>query len=426
MRGGRGGWGSISERGTCRTESVRRPAASGDTGNRRSDRMREMPGEYHGREQTWLKHRVLEEYLVAWSHKLGSRPDAHLWYVDAFAGPWASQEDDRRDTSVAIGLKALNDAAKTWAGKGRTVTLHAAFIEREPRSFQALRSFVSEVQGAVEVHTYEGAFADHAATVGNLIGSHPAFVFVDPKGWDGVGLRHVAKLGGRPRRDLLVNVMYDHLNRFKDDERAFLRRQMGEFFGLDEGDLPPGLSEEELMALYRKRLRESGGMSWVADLAVPLPTRERTYFRLVVAGHHPRVIELFRDVEAKVIGAEAAQVRSDAKSRAEAARTAQLALLRLAPPAQDHRYLAQNAAAEAAVRTHLPRRLLRDGPMPFEGLWPRILCTFHLTLADLRRVVVEMERERVIEVRGRRPGERTVKEGHVIALPSGSQSASRG
>jgi hypothetical protein len=33
----------------------------------------QVPAEYQGREQSYLKHRVLEKYLLAWGHKLGSR-----------------------------------------------------------------------------------------------------------------------------------------------------------------------------------------------------------------------------------------------------------------------------------------------------------------------------------------------------------------
>ena len=61
---------------------------------------------YEGREQSYLKHRVLEEYLISWAFKLGSKA-TRLWYIDSFAGPWGSGDEDLADTSVAIGTKAL-------------------------------------------------------------------------------------------------------------------------------------------------------------------------------------------------------------------------------------------------------------------------------------------------------------------------------
>lgn len=102
--------------------------------------MPELPADYHGREQTWLKHRVLTEYLTAWAHKLGSVAghEVHLWYVDVFAGPWESQAADLADTSIAIGLRALNVAASTWVKAGRLIHLHAVFVGKS-RPFERHR-----------------------------------------------------------------------------------------------------------------------------------------------------------------------------------------------------------------------------------------------------------------------------------------------
>lgn len=387
--------------------------------------MREMGEEYHGREQTWLKHRVLEEYLAAWSHKLGSiRGRAvHLWYVDVFAGPWESQSEARADTSIAIGLRALNEAAQTWAEKGHTIQLHAAFVEKNPRSFQALDNFARAAAGAVRVHTFEGAFGDHVDAIDRLVGRNPAFVFVDPTGWDGAALRYIAKLGRRDRRDVLINVMYDHINRFKDDERDFLRRQMRDFFGLADADLPAGLSEDELMAFYRQRLREQSGVPWVADLAVPVPTKERTKFRLVVAGRHPKVVELFRTVEAKVIGKEAAQVRVDARARADESKSGQMTLLRPPAPPEDTRYADRRQADLDLVRERTLAAIAGGRQPRFEDLWPHLLCEAHLTLGDLKTALLALERDRLLRVIGRGPRERTIKDGHRLASPTADPPA---
>jgi three-Cys-motif partner protein len=381
--------------------------------------MHKMGEEYHGREQTWLKHRVLEEYLEVWSHTLGSIENhpVHLWYVDVFAGPWESQSEARADTSIAIGLRALSAAQATWKAKGRDITVHAVFVEKDSRSFKALQTFLESAAGGVDARALHGAFADHVSTIDEMVGRNPAFIFVDPKGWDGVGLRHIAHLLRRQLRDVLINVMYDHLNRFKDDKRDFLRDQMRAFFGLTDADLPPGLNERELMALYRKRLRAAADVPWVADLAVPVPTKERTKFRLVVAGSHPKVVSLFRDVEAKVIGREAAQVRADARARSQEASTSQMALLRPSAPPADSRYAEQHDDDAKAARIRIRERVSSGFDVKFGDLWPPLLCEFHLTLAELRRLVLTMEKEGVLRVLGRKPNQRTVNDDHRIAAP---------
>lgn len=115
--------------------------------------------------------------------------------------------------------------------------------------------------------------------------------------------------------------------------------------------------------------------------------------------------------------AEVASVRRDAKERGHEERTGQLALLRAATPLHDRLYAEQRIAAEATVRKELPRLLARDGELRFAEIWPRILCVCHLTLADLRRLVLAMEREGTLEVHGRRARERTVKDHHSVGLP---------
>src|SRR5262245_54316673 len=120
--------------------------------------MADLPAEYRGREQTWLKHEVLKGYLQAWAQKLGSIPSrpVHLWYVDCFSGPWESANSERADTSVAIGLRALNQAAQTWAASKRVIMLHAVFVEKDPAAFAELQSFAAHAAGAVDVHCLPG------------------------------------------------------------------------------------------------------------------------------------------------------------------------------------------------------------------------------------------------------------------------------
>lgn len=389
--------------------------------------MREMGEEYRGREQTWLKHRVLEKYLAAWSHKLGSNRGRtnHLWYVDGFAGPWQSQHEAHGDTSIAIGLRALNDAARTWARAGHQIALHAVFVEKDRRAFQTLRDFAGSNAGSVDVHTFEGPLGDHVDTIDRLVGSAPAFVFVDPTGWDGAALRFITTLGRGRLRDVMVNFMYNHINRFKDDERAFLRSQMREFFGLNEADLPPGLREDELMAFYRQRLREGllrgeADRCWVADLAVSAPTKERTQFRLVVAGHHPMVIQLFRDVEASVIGKDAAQIRVDASTRDAEARSGQLTLLPPPAPPTDSRYASRRLSDLALARQRVLDALNGGSAHRFGDLWPDLLCEAHITLSDLKDEILKMEREGLLNVRGRGSRQRSLHDDHLLtAHPAG-------
>ena len=247
----------------------------------------QVPEQYQGREQSYLKHRVLKEYLLAWGHKLGSaaqkRGRVRLCYVDGFAGPWQAKDADLADTSIAIGLEALETAAATWRDHGYPIDVDAYFVEKDPRAFASLDCFLKKrPEGLVRAQAYDGEFGTRVDSIRQLLGKDAGFIFVDPTGWKGAAMHFIAPLlADSPQRDALVNVMFDHINRFKDDPRQFLREQMREFFGLGDGEMPPALSEEELFALYRRQLKMQCGVKYAADLAIPHPTVERTKFRLV-------------------------------------------------------------------------------------------------------------------------------------------------
>jgi three-Cys-motif partner protein len=377
----------------------------------------DVPEEYKGREQSLLKHRVLHEYLLGWGHKLGSVAQGRrvrLCYVDGFAGPWKSKSASLDDTSIAIGLRALEAAAKTWRDRGAQIDVDAAFVENDPSAFAELDRFLKGRNGTVRTVAHQGEFGTFVPELQNWLGDDAALIFVDPTGWKGAAMRFIAPLvAGQPPRDVLVNVMFDHINRFKDDPRAFLRAQMREFFGLGDGDLPDALAEEGLFALYRAKLKELCGVRYAADLAIPHPTDDRTKFRLVVGGKNPAVLELFRDIEKTVIGKEAAVVREKASTRKHTDRTGQLALLD-APAATDARYDSLHDEGLRDAPKALVARIAAAGPTRFATLWPEILEANHITKAELARIAWELTRQGELEVTNAGARERTMKDDHVL------------
>ena len=382
----------------------------------------DVPAEYQdGREQTFFKHAVLRNYLRSWSQKLGSISQTgrrvRLWYVDCFAGPWQSKTEDRADTSVAIGMNALEEALATWADAPAKVEAGAIFVEAKPKSAAKLKEFLAgRAERGVAWHVLEGEFASQVGSIQQKLGSDAAFLFVDPTGWKGAGMQFIAPLAAGRVRDVMVNVMFHHINRWKDDPRDFLREQMRDLFGLGDADLPPGLDEEQLMALYRRQLKERAKLGFVADLAVPHPTVDRTFFRLVVGGHHAEVVNLFRQVEEKVVGRDAGEVRDQAKSRKREKRTGQTELI-LGTPTIDDRYRSMRDRDLAAALSAVRRRLETEGATLFEQLWPPLLEEGHFTKKHLADAVLAEVTAGKLNVRGLQPREKTIKDGHVITLP---------
>ena len=382
----------------------------------------QIPAQYQGREQSYLKHRVLEEYLLSWGHKLGSGAQhrrVRLCYVDGFAGPWQAKDAQLADTSISIGLDALEEAAATWKAKGHTIDLDAFFVEKDPRAFQALERFLNGRSGVVRTKAYRGDFGDHVGHIRQQLGKDAAFIFVDPTGWKGAAMRFIAPLlADSKQRDVLVNFMFNHINRFKDDERDFLRSQMRDFFGLGDRDLPEGLGEEQLFAFYRKQLKDQCGITYAADLAIPHPTVKRTKFRLVIGGNSPAVLELFRDIEKKVMGAEAASVRERAVARAIEQKTGQISLLDTPQPTDSH-YESLHAHGLTLIPKTILERLVNLGPVTFKELWPAMLEAHHVTRVELGQLVWGMHKRGEILLASVKPRERTVNGDHLLSVRSG-------
>ncbi|MCG8423555.1 MAG: three-Cys-motif partner protein TcmP [Proteobacteria bacterium] len=350
-----------------------------------------IPSEYNGREQSYLKHRILKEYLDQWGVKIGStarQGPVKLWYVDCFAGPWKNRDQGLRDTSIAIGLQALEEAAATWRTHGHEIRLGAIFVEKDRSAYQQLQTYLAKRSSDIDIHPWHGKFGDHVQRIIDVIEADPAFVFVDPTGFKGVGMHFIAPLMRQRMRDVLVNVMFNDINRFKDDPRSFLRQQMWDFFGLTEGSMPSGLAENELMALYRRNLKRNCDVKYAADLAVPHPTHERTWFRLVIGGKHPKVLEVFRDAERKVIGQEAANVRTLAKQKAKEDRSGQLSLGAVVSPQRDRWYDVQNDLDCRNAICALKALLREHGRRKFGSLWPELLEDYHVTKNDIARLVI--------------------------------------
>jgi three-Cys-motif partner protein len=112
--------------------------------------------DYVGREQSYVKHVLLENYLEALVHKTASTyPD--IVYVDGFAGPWQSANERFEDTSFGIALNALRRAKESWKQIGRNVRMSAHLVERDATAYAKLKE-ASQRFSDVSVSTYSGDF----------------------------------------------------------------------------------------------------------------------------------------------------------------------------------------------------------------------------------------------------------------------------
>ena len=95
----------------------------------------QIPESYHGREQAFVKHQLLETYLLRLFMIIGQY-QKNIRYVDCFSGPWQEGCDDLQDTSIGIALKIIQKCREGLKQMGRNVTFQALFIEKNKNSFR--------------------------------------------------------------------------------------------------------------------------------------------------------------------------------------------------------------------------------------------------------------------------------------------------
>src|SRR5262245_47452421 len=64
-----------------------------------------------------------------------------------------------------------------------------------------------------EIKTFCGDFEDAVSEIQSFIGRSFPLIFIDPTGWTGYAFDKIKPLFDRPRCEVLINFMYDFVNR---------------------------------------------------------------------------------------------------------------------------------------------------------------------------------------------------------------------
>src|SRR5262249_26098770 len=102
---------------------------------------------YRDREQAYIKHCLLEEYLPELTYKVGAAWDS-LVYVDGFAGPWQTSHPEYQDASFGIAVKALRSCQRGLnEGRGRQIGIECILVEQDKTASQQLQDFAISQSG---------------------------------------------------------------------------------------------------------------------------------------------------------------------------------------------------------------------------------------------------------------------------------------
>ena len=174
-----------------------------------------MTDHYFGREQTKAKHFILKRYLQALAFKVLRFSD--ITYVDGFSGPWETKTQDFVDSSFMIAINVLRDAQqRIQTQTGRRPKIRCFFSENNRQAYAKLASAIAPFhlpEKDFEIKTYCGEFESATSEIQTFIGQSFPLIFIDPTGWTGYSLSKIGPLFNRPKCEVLINLMYDFVNR---------------------------------------------------------------------------------------------------------------------------------------------------------------------------------------------------------------------
>jgi three-Cys-motif partner protein len=267
--------------------------------------------DYVGREQSYVKHVFLESYLERLVHKTAST-FAKIVYVDGYAGPWQSTNEQFEDTSFGIALNALLRAKASWKELGRNVSMSAYLVERVPAAYQQLTQIPVRYPD-ISIKTYA---ADFLSVLPEILRDIPsdafAFFLIDPKGWR-IPLQTLQPMLGRPSSEVIFNFMFDFINRAASITDPTVVSGLDELIPhgswrakLEEaerqtGGLTPDARKAILVDAFSASLAQLGKYEYVAETTVLRPLRDRPLYCLFYATRHPMGIEVFRDSQIKSV-----------------------------------------------------------------------------------------------------------------------------
>jgi three-Cys-motif partner protein len=372
------------------------------------------PKYYRGKEQTYVKHFFLEQYLETVAFHIGYTQREFV-YVDCFSGPWRHEDEDLADTSIRISLDKLNYVRDGLAAQHRHPVINAVFIEKDPASFATLRQAVERFHGAVSTLTLPGEFENNIPQIISAISGKFAFIFIDPTGWN-IPMDQIAPLLRHQPGEVVINLMYDFINRFLNSTDIPTETSLDRFFGCKDWRALRERPDREtaIVEFYIERIRTTGNFPYVTFTKILKPLHQRAYFHLIYATRSPKGVEKFRDVEKRLV-TEQDQVRHAAQREHRIGKTGQNELSfgqseSLSSIVEGERTVQRDKARAKLFST------LETGPCRYGSLLPIILQIPLFWKADLNQVLKEEQQNGRIVIDGMTPRQRTPKDSCVIRL----------
>jgi three-Cys-motif partner protein len=386
--------------------------------------------DYAGREQAYVKHRLLAEYLPPFAYKVGSAWDS-IVYVDAFSGPWKTNRADYADSSFAIAIETLRNAQIGLGEKGKNRRIQCVLIEEDEKAFTELEAFAaSQTTPSFGVHALCGNFTEQIPAINKLIQKHAPnpfkFVFLDPKGWADIPMRAMTPFLKGRGCEVLINLMTRHIIRFieEEDRAESYHNLFGRAEVLDVLRKTPREDNErteQAVREYCRSLKLLCGYKFVSSAVILEPNEESIKYYLVYGTNNFHGIEVFKKAEGT-----AARVQDDVRLQARSKTAGQTELLLEGGSKESKLVAALRSRYQLRARRKVVEMLIASGGMlgvAYVDLYCEAMAFPLVTPNDLCRWLRELEPAITMHLTGSRrrkkpsPGENdrvTVRDASVL------------
>lgn len=386
---------------------------------------------YHGREQSQVKHLILQRYLERFAFIIGSWSDS-ITYIDCFSGPWESRSENYEDTSFVIAIGELRKARDQLAVNRPPVELRCCFIEEDKAAFEKLNKFAATVND-IEVKTLNGKLEECIGEIVKFVTQSKRrtfpFVFVDPKGWTGFGLNVIKPLLTMQPAEVLINFMTEHIRRFIDWPDESNQQGFVDLFGTDSfRQTVSGLTgidrDDAFVEQYMTVVQRAGNYPFVSCAIVLKPGTDRSHFHLVYLTRKPKGIEVFKDAERKSME-EMKTFRAEAQQRNRVGKRGQQELFS-AEETHDPSYFESLRDRYCSLaRKQLEGQLRNQTRVPYNDAWAAALRMPLVWESDLKEWIKVWRANGTIRLDGLAEGKRSPKrgDGHTLVWqpPNSSQ-----
>ncbi|MBI3869304.1 MAG: three-Cys-motif partner protein TcmP [Verrucomicrobia bacterium] len=365
---------------------------------------------YLGREQTLVKHFILQKYLERFACIVGSHWDT-LTYVDCFSGPWNARSEEFDDSSFAIALKELRNARDVLARqRGRNIQLRCFFLEKTRAAHAKLKQFADSVTDAT-IEARNAALEESIPDIVDFVrrGGSQAFpfIFIDPTGWTGFEMETIAPLLRLNPGEALINFMTGHIRRFLDSPDEETQDSFKRLFGSGTFRTKvQGLAqlerEDAAVEEYTRNAKAVGGFRLGCNAIVLHPEMDRTHFNLIYLTRNPKGIEVFKDAEKKAMEVQEA-ARAEAQQRKRVARKGQAELFGSKELHDSAHYESLRDRYLTKAQDLVLRALQSKTRLLYEDAWTLALSQPMAWESDLKQWIAQWKDEGLLEVVGMQP-----------------------